>query len=115
MDASLETEDAKLFTITEDASWDDVQYIVPKDSPLALVIQEYIEAERLERQVDVGYLGQEHIGRTIRYNGDEEGVLEAVYHESEKTTHLTVAGRKLVSSAHYEKVVLLPPVPTEAP
>jgi hypothetical protein len=101
--------------IQDDDSYEGVEYLIPEGSPLRELIQKHIRLQSLHKSMYVTSLSHEDIGRTIRYNQDEEGVLEALEHEGEKVTHLTVSGKRLTSTDHYESVVILAKPVTREP
>lgn len=97
-----------VFIVKDPDAWDDVEYAIPADSKLSREIQEAIENQRLYTRIPASSLqAPEHLGRMVRYNEDTEGVLEAIEHEH-KATHITVSGKKLITTDQYETIVLLP-------
>lgn len=110
MSDNLNEEENGGFTVKAGDDWEETEFLIPAGTLAALMIQNLIENELLEKRMSVSNLGPEHFGRLIRYNENEEGVLEAIEHEN-KISHLTVNGKKLTTTSRYETVILLPREP----
>lgn len=99
---------AQSFTISRVNDWDDeFVYHVHADSELYAVIEKHISSGKLEVEIPVTSLDATDVGHRIRYNNDEEGMLELVEHEGD-VTHLTIDGKKMTSTDYYEKIMFLP-------